>query len=516
MGRAIDGEIMDRRSFLKASGAALLASSCSSQQTRVAKRPNILFCISDDQTFAHVGAYGCKFVETPAFDRVAREGVLFENAFVSAPSCCPSRASALTGLPFYRLEETSMNHTLWAEGLTPYTDMLAAAGYHVGYTGKGWGPGNWKVAGRRSNPAGVEYNELKNDTPSPQFAPFDYAANFEAFLRDRPQGAPFCFWYGGIDPHRPFEPGSGVRNGKRLEDVEVPPFYPDTEAPRTDIADYALHIDWFDKHLDRMLEALETMGELDNTLIVVTSDNGMAFPRCKATLYDWGTHMPLAIRWGDKVKGGRIVEDFVSFVDFAPTFLAAAGLAVPPTMQGGSLMPILTSRKSGQIEAARDHVVMGIERHFPGGRMTGDPFPIRAYRTVDYLYIHNGTPQRWPVGDPDGPVWPDDDPTGGYGDVDGGLTKTFLVENRDRYPRHFELAFGKRPAEELYDVKADPYQMNNLADKPEYQAVKRMLRTALDAELKRTRDPRALGEGEFFDRVARRFDDTAKSPALSR
>jgi uncharacterized sulfatase len=226
--------------------------------------------------------------------------------------------------------------------------------------------------------------------------------------------------------------------------------------------------------------------------------------------------MPLAVRWGAKVKPQREVDDFVSFIDFAPTFLEAAGVPVPAVMEGRSLMPVLTSDESGIIDPKRDHVVMGVERHFPGGRKTGDPYPMRAIRTSEHLYIHNDTPDRWPAGDPDGPVWPDDDPTGGFGDSDGGPTKTLIVQNKDRYPWHFELAFGKRPAEELYDVKADPHQLNNLAGDPEYASIKRGLRRRLDRELRQTRDPRTMGKGEFFDRVAREFDDDAKSAALSR
>lgn len=504
---------ISRRDCLQSVGLGIVASMLSGRAGRAARpktKPNILFCISDDQTFAHVGAYGCKFVNTPAFDRVAREGVLFNNAFVSAPSCCPSRASVLTGLPFYRLNETSMNHTIWSKELQPYPDMLATAGYHTGYTGKGWGPGSWRAAGRSHNPAGPAYNELKNRTPAPKFSPIDYAGNFRAFLDKRPEGAPFCFWYGGIDPHRAYEEGSGVKNGKKLADIVVPAFFLDTPEIRNDIADYALHIDWFDKHLGRMIETLQDIGELENTIIVVTSDNGMPFPRCKATLYDYGTHMPLAIRWGEKVKGGRRVDDFASFIDFAPTFLEAAGLPVPLHMEGKSLMNVLLSDKSGQVDPTRTHVVMGIERHFPGGRKGGDPYPIRALRNHEYLYIRNYAPDRWPVGDPDGPVWPADDPTGGFGDSDGGPTKTYMHGHKSRSTHLFELAFGKRPAEELYDVKDDPYQMNNLAGEPRYARVRKELALLLQQELKRTKDPRALGQGDMLDRIARKYSTTAR------
>jgi uncharacterized sulfatase len=499
-----------RREFLETAGFAGLACALPSCRSVAGgggsgRRPNILFCISDDQTWRHMSAYGSRMVATPAFDRVAREGILFMNAFVSAPSCCPSRASVLTGKPFFLLDETCMNHTVWSPRHPIYTDLLAAAGYHVGHTGKGWGPGNWKKAGRKTNPAGPAYNRHRNQTPSESFAPFDYARNFEEFLEKRPASAPFCFWYGGIDPHRSFEYGSGVKNGKRLQDMEVPPYYPDAEEIRNDLADYALHCEWFDRHLGRMLGLLESRGELDNTLIVVTSDNGMAFPRAKATLYDSGTHMPLAIRWGSTVRPGRVLDDFVSFTDFAPTFLEAAGVAVPPGVRGRSLMSLLRAPGSGTTDPARDHVIMGIERHLPGSRKGGDGYPIRAIRTAEYLYIRNEEPDRWPVGDPNGPFWPADDPTGGFGDTDGSPTKTYLWKERTRYPRHYERAFGKRPAEELYLVKHDPYQLKNVAADPTYAAVREKLARRLDRALREAGDPRALGRGHVLDQYARTY-----------
>ncbi len=499
---------MKRREFLKevSLGISVLSLSavfprCSSQQ----KRPNILFCLSDDQSFEHVSAHGCKFVNTPVFDRIAREGVLFKNAFVSVPSCNPSRASILTGMPFYRLEEACMNHTPWPTDLEVYTDILSNVGYHVGYTGKGCAPTDWHAGGRITNPAGVEYNKYQEEQDSKGIVPIDYSGNFEDFLEQRPKSAPFCFWYGCRDPHRPFQAGIGLREGKKLKDVEVPPTLPDSEEVRSDLLDYAVHIESFDMHLGRMLKMLEAKGELDNTIIVVTGDNGMAFPRAKATCYDSGTHMPLAIRWGDKVKAGQVVDDFASFTDFAPTFLEAAGVKVPGNMLGKSLMPILCARKSGQIERDRDFIIVGVERHFPGGRKDGWGYPIRAIRNDKYLYIKNYSPDRWPVADPGGPVWPADDPTGGYGDVDGSPSKTYLYNNKENYPQLFNLAFGKRPAEELYEVEPDPYQMNNLADNPQYLTVKNELAQKLQEELKRTEDPRAIGKGKKLDEYARLY-----------
>lgn len=487
---------MRRRTFLRALGGLAPAMARGSN----ARRPNILFCISDDQSYPHASAYGTKFLRTPGFDRVAAEGVLFNNCFVASPSCCPSRGSILSGQDFYRLREAAMNHTVWPGGIPIYTDLLAQAGYHIGFTGKGWGPGNWKPSGRKFNPAGPDYNRLKLTPPGRYLSPIDYAGNFEAFLEARPPDAPFCFWAGFQEPHRQFDAGIGEKHGIRPDSVAVPEFLPASDEVRRDLADYAFEIQWFDQHLERMLRTLEKRGLLEDTLVVVTSDNGMAFPRAKANLYDYGCRVPLAIRWGARLKPGRVVDGLVSLIDLAPTFLEAAGVPIPETMTGQSLLPVLEGRSK-----ARAEVVFGIERHLPGSRPGGQGYPSRAIRTAQYLYVRNLRPESNPCGDRPGPVWPEDDPVGGYGDTDGGPTKTFLWQHRDRFAELFRLAFGKRPAEELYAVKDDPFNMRNVAGRPEYAAVKKELSARLDAYLRRTRDPRAVGRGQELDEVMRRF-----------
>jgi N-sulfoglucosamine sulfohydrolase len=494
-----------RRSFL---ASTLFASA------QPARRPNILFCISDDQSWLHASAYGSRFIKTPAFDRLAREGALFDNAFVSTPSCGPSRGAALTGQDFYRLGPASMNHTEWQRGAETYPDLLARAGYHTGYTGKAWGPGNWKVSGRSHNPAGPEYNDMKLNPPGPGISNIDYAANFAAFLERRPANSPFCFWAGFLEPHRVFDEGIGARHGIKPTQSDVPAFFPDAPEVRTDLADYAFEIQHLDSHLDRILQLLQQKGELENTLIFCTSDNGFAFPRAKGNMYEYGVHMPLAIRWGAKCKPGRKIADFVSFPDFAPTILEAAGLPISPTMTGRSLLPLLTSTKSGQIDPARDHAVFGIERHFPGSRPEGAGYPVRAIRTKDYLFIWNLHPERNPVGDRPGPVWPDDDPTQGFGDTDGGPTKTYIWNRRAHQPSYAELAFGKRAAEELYLTADGPANLTNRAANPQYNKIKNVLRAKLKDHLTRTADPRATGRGAELDAVMRKYPSI--SPETSR
>lgn len=263
----------------------------------------------------------------------------------------------------------------------------------------------------------------------------------------------------------------------------------DHETIRQDILDYYYEIMWYDSHLAGMIYELEQAGKLDNTIIIVTSDNGMPFPRAKVNLYDWGTHMPLAIRWGNKIKAGRKVDDLVSLTDLAPTILEATGLKIPSEMTGKSLLSILTSEKEGIVDPLRDQVFTGLERH-TYCRPEGATYPCRAIRTHDYLYIRNFEPERWPTG---GDEFISSNKTS-HGDVDACPTKTFIIEHHDSLPQYYQWNFGKRPAEELYDVKNDPGQITNLTNNPAFADVKNELSEKLIAYLKKTSDPRIEGK----------------------
>ena len=267
--------MMNRREFLAATALAAQTPS---------RPPNILFCITDDQSWAPPGPNVARWIRTPGFGRLAREGVLFNNAFVATPSCGPSRASILTGQDFYRLGSASMNHTEWQARLETYPDLLKARGYRTGCTGKGWGPGNWRVNGRTEPPAGPQFDSATLTPPASGLSANDYAANFERFLKTKGE-APFCFWAGFAEPHRVFEAGSGKRAGHDPSLSVVPAFLPDTAVVRDDLSDYAAEIEWADRQLIKLLELLTKSGELENTIIVFTSDNGMAFPRAKGNLY---------------------------------------------------------------------------------------------------------------------------------------------------------------------------------------------------------------------------------------
>lgn len=476
--------IYGRREFIKAIGIGSLALgfSCKSRTSDTQAPPNILFCIADDWGWPHAGVYGDPVVQTPTFDRIAREGVLFDHAFVSSPSCTPSRNAILTGQYHWRLEEGA---NLWSTLDIKYPVfplLLEGAGYHVGYWRKCWGPGDITAGGYFDTyPGGKHYPE-----------------GFAQFLGDRPEGKPFCFWLGSSDPHRPYEPGSGKASGMDLSKIRVPAFYPDVQEVRSDIADYYFEVQRFDSDCGSALALLEGADELENTIVVMTGDHGMPFPRCKSNLYDWGVRVPLAIRWGERIKSGRRVSDYVSFVDFAPFFLEVAGLEKQGQMNGRSLLPILESDQTGRTGMSRDFAVFGKERHVPAQAspdMGG--YPSRGIRTDDYLYIRNFFPERWPAGVPEGATHP----IARFADCDDSPTKIFLMDHRENpeVKRFFDLAFAKRPSEELYDMQKDPYQVNNVAENPDYTQIKSELAARLTNMLKTTSDPRALKDPVLFD-----------------
>ncbi|MBD3422386.1 MAG: sulfatase-like hydrolase/transferase [Chitinivibrionales bacterium] len=432
------------------------------------KRPNILLALADDWSWPYTSLKGMSSIVTPNFDRLAKEGVLFENAFASSPSCSPSRAAILTGRNFWELEQGA---NLW--GTLPdtyrvYPDILESAGYHVGFSDKGWGPGRVAPGGRRRNPAGPKYND------------------FKSFLLARPKGTPFCFWFGSHDPHRFYGVKARVNTRLTCDDIVVPDCLPDHPIVRRDLCNHRFEVNRFDRDLGKHLKLLDKAGELDNTMVIVTGDNGMPFPRHKATVYDGGVHVPLAIWFGDNIARGATVSDFVNLCDLAPTILNVCGIDISEKMSGRSLMPVLRSPDTGH----RSHVVVGRERHTCAQANTKKGYPVRAIRTHDYLYIFNFEPDRWPLGTPEA-----------FRDADRSPTKKYLLANRNEpgIKNLFQLIFGKKPQKELYDLKRDPAQLNNVADQAQYEHVSKRLHEKLFAYLEETGDPRVSGSGGVFD-----------------
>ncbi len=451
-------------------------------------RPNILFCISDDQSYAHAGANGDPVVKTPGFDRVAREGLRFIHAFCDAPTCGPSRSAILTGQPIWRLEEAGNIHSTLPAKFATYTKLLEDAGYAIGFTGKGWSPGRLEAGGRTANPAGPRFEGKKLKAPFKGITKKDYAANFDGFLAQVSEDQPFCFWLGTHEPHRGFENGAGRRTGKDPAKVVVPPIFPDHPIVRNDILDYYVEIEHFDRMVTRAIKTLEAVGQLENTIVVVTSDHGMPFPRAKASLYDDGARVPLAIRWSKGIRNsGRVVNSFVNLSDLAPTFLEAASLRPPQMMTAISLMDVFANK----LKADRASAYIAMERH-DGCRKGGKGFPCRAIRTKDFLYVKNHEPDRWPAGNPDREFCARYIP---FGEVDSSPTKTLIMDNKDKsaFKHFYDLAFAKRPGEELYSIKSDPGQLVNLAGNPEFAGMQKKMRSQLQKHLIKTKDPRALG-----------------------
>ena len=423
-----------------------------------ADRPNILIAISDDQSYPHTSAYGDAAVSTPAFDRVAKSGVLFRNAFTPAPGCSPMRAAFLTGRQIWQLREAGTHGSYFPKDLPVFTRQLAAAGYHVGMTGKGWGPG--RADGWEHNPAGKLYSKQTIKAPA-GIANVDYAGNFADFLADRDDDQPFCFWFGGKEPHRVYKPGIGKQNGIDPNKVTVPAFLPDTPTVRSDIADYLYEIQWFDSHLDQMLGKLRDLGQLENTLVIVTSDNGMPFPRAKANVYEYGIHMPLAISWPQRIPAGQDTDDLVSLIDVTRTIFAAADVEPEQSelLQGQSLLPDYSGDSSGVKTAKRTAVFSGRERH-SSSRYNSLGYPCRCIRNKTHLFIRNFTPERWPAGTPqkydkakfDGAgaltsqtLGPEH---GGYHDIDDGPTLQWMIKHRaeGQVAELFNAAVAIRPA----------------------------------------------------------------------
>ncbi len=459
-------------------------------------KPNILFCIADDASYQHMSAYGItNWVKTPNFDQVAKQGLLFTRAYTPNAKCSPSRSCILTGRNPWQLEEAANHNPNFPAEFTTFMEAISEHNYFVGFTGKGWGPGDpGKVGAKERMLTGKMYNDARLVAPTKEISSVDYAKNFELFLKDKPKDEPFCFWFGSHEPHRVYEYGTGLsKTNKTINDITlVPPFWPDNDTVRTDMLDYAYEVEYFDQTLGKVLEVLKNSGELDNTLIVVTSDNGMPFPRIKGNVFEHDNHLPLAMMWKNKiVKPGRKVDDFVSFIDFAPTFLELVGLDAKTdgmqAIQGKSLTPLLLNHKA---KAPHDYVLLGRERQ-DVGRPDDEGYPVRAIVKGNFIYAKNYEPNRWPACDP----------ITGYMDTDGSPTKTQVLElhKSGENIKPWQYSFAKKGAEELYQLDVDPFSMNNLANDPRFAILKNKLKTEMESELKKQKDPRMFGKGEVFD-----------------
>lgn len=448
-----------------------------------AKKPNVLFCIADDAS-PHFGVYGCTWAKTPNIDSVGKAGLVFDNTYTPTAKCAPSRASILTGRNPWQLEEAANHQSFFPAKFKAFTEVLAEAGMSVGAQGKTWGPGTAKTADGKQRNFGMAKVDGNASDPG---------VGFRKFLANRDKQQPFFFWFGSHHPHRGYVLDSGIAAGKKPSDIErVPAMWPDNETVRRDMLDYAIEIQAYDTQVGTLLKELEQAGELENTLVIVTSDHGMPFPRVKGHNYDMANRIPLVVRWPKGIANpGRRVAEFISLIDLAPTLLEVLGLN--PETSG---MSPITGRSFGDLlrdkpAAQRETVILGRERNdvlARPGTPHGLGYPVRGIREGNLFYLHNFAADRWPCGNPDL----------GLKDTDASPTKKLIEELGEKNPS-WQLCYGKRPAEELFDLATDPDCVKNLADLPEYQSRKKELREKLFAELKRQDDPRILGQGDVFD-----------------
>ena len=456
--------------------------------------PNILFVISDDQSYPHTSIYGTKWVKTPGFDRVAKEGLLFRHAYTTNAKCSPSRSTILTGRDSWLLEEATNHVPFFPEKFSTFPEVLKNNGYKTGKTGKGWAPGIALKNGKKRKLIGEDYSILKVEPPAKFISNNNYSENFKYFLDKVKDNQPFFFWVGGLEPHRRYEYQSGIRYGKKeIEEVEkVPEFWPDSDNVKTDILDYAFEIEYFDSHLRIIIDELERRNLLENTIIIVTSDNGMPFPRVKGQVFPFDNRLPLAIRWGKGIKNpGRIIDDYVSFSDFAPTLLDLAGIqSTEHDMKNFSGVSWKTIFNDIQISKKRDYMIIGKERH-DVGRENDQGYPVRAIISGQYFYSINFKPERWPAGNPET----------GYLNTDGSPTKTEILnlKKEGKMLEYWRLAFGKRPEETLYDLNKDPNCIKNIAEYNKFSTLKDSLKKILIDDLTKNKDPRILGNGDVFD-----------------
>jgi arylsulfatase A-like enzyme len=503
-----------------------------------ADKPNVLFCFADDwgryaSCYAPLDARPTAngVIRTPAIDSVAARGVLFRNAFVPAPSCTPCRSSLLSGRYFFNTGRGAiLQGAVWDDKIPTFPLLLRdEGGYQLGKMAKVWSPGTPADApiGKQQyayQKSGMAFNQFSQNAAQAvkEGKTVEQAkaallaqveGNFTAFLKDRDAKKPFFFWFGPTNVHRKWVKGSG----KALWGIDpdslkgkMPKYLPDVPEVREDFADYLGEAQAYDAMVGVLLRQLKDAGELDKTVVVVSGDHGMpGAPGGKCNLYDFGTGVAL-VAAGPGVPGPRVVDDIVNLMDLAPTFLDIGGVKPPTGLNSKSLWPVLSSKKSGQVDPARTWAITGRERHVAGAREGNRPYPQRALRTKDFLYVRNFAPDRYPMGDAK-QVTADKAPTQSalendtfccFPDMDAGPTKAWLVAHRNdpQWKWHYDLAFGKRPAEELYDLRTDPDELKNVAAEPKYAGERKRLAEQLNKALTHAGDPRLVEKEPRFER----------------
>jgi uncharacterized sulfatase len=444
---------LNRRDFLRTVGfgvASLAIQGCVSAANQPTgknrkSKPNIVLFLADDQSFDDVGCYGNNVIRTPNIDRLAKEGLKFNLAFTPTAMCSPSRSALYTGLYPHR-NGCHPNHSRIKPGIKTLPYYLKSLGYRVGLAGK--------VHVKPKNQFPFEYMGLKPKQ----------IENFITLESDKP----FCLIVASNEPHGPHKKG-----GYRPDQVLVPPNKVDTQQTRQQLANYYTDIDLLDEELGRVMDLLKKHSLEQNTLFVYTSDHGYDI-FAKWSCYDAGLHVPFIVRWPGRVKSTTATDAMISFVDVLPTFIEAAGGNPPKDIDGRSFLPVLLGRKKKHHD-----VVFGA--HTTRGIISGRAYPIRSMRTQTHKYIrnlnHEGMFQCVTTHGHD------------YKEIDHSMWGSWKQKAKtDSFAAKRVRMFQYRPAEELYDLVKDPYELNNLADEPTHKKLLASLGKKLDEWMKQQGD----------------------------
>ncbi|MBK96171.1 MAG: hypothetical protein CMJ79_15215 [Planctomycetaceae bacterium] len=445
-----------------------------------AERPNFIVIIGDDISWNDYGAYGHPHIRTPHVDQLAKNGMRFDLAFLTTSSCSPSRCSIMTGRYPHATGAGELHQPLPEDQIT-FAKLLKEDGYYTAAAGK------WHLG----NAPRDHFDVIKGGGPSgcEQWVPT---------LQGRDQGKPFFMWFAAVDAHRGWS-REAVDPPHTNQDVIVPPYMPDTEDVRKDLALYYDEVSRMDEYVGKVVAELKSQKVFDNTVIIVMADNGRPFPRCKTTMYDSGIRTPFVVSWPQEVDAGEVNRNLVSSVDIAPTFLQLAGLEPPESFQGKSFANGL--RNSAAV--SRDYIFAEHNWHDYAAHD-------RAVRDGRYLYIRNSFPEF--------PATPPADAVRSL-----SYDSMQALEAAGKLPEHQRQCFlYPRAAEELYDLEADPHSLKNIAEDPRLADVKARLSKALDQWIVSTDDaiPTPLTPDKFHRRLgnplpgSRAIQDRSGLPAL--
>ena len=450
-----------------------------------ADQPNIVLIIADDMNWNDCGAYGNANIRTPNIDQLARDGMRFETAYLTASSCSPSRSSMITGLYPHNTDAEQLHWPL-PENRMLFTETLRKAGYWTAAAGK-WHLG--KAVRDRFDlikEADIRGFQLPSGAKGTEkmIAAAKIASGCEDWidvLQSRPKNKPFFLWLAALDPHRDYKEGI-IRTPHQAKDTIVPPYLPDIAKTRHDLALYYDEISRLDEYVGKVVAELEKQKVAENTVVIFITDNGRPFPRDKTTMYDGGIRTPLIVKWPAKIKSRSVCKSLVSTIDFAPTFAELSGAEIPKVFEGKSFASLLTdpSKQIREFAFAEDHW-HDYEDH--GRAVCSKRF---KYIRNDYVDLPNTPP------------------------ADAGRSETFqemlkLREQKKLTANQMACFNVPRAKEEFYDLENDPHELNNLANNPKFAKQLQRHRDALAEWTKRTNDsiPVHRTEDEFHRETGR-------------